>query len=183
MNPKTILDEVYKMIETANYKMFNIWTTHIFLSWRWWLGVVLTILPWIVWIKIRDKKDTPRLFTVGLGVMVITNIMDNVGLSYNLWHYDINVSPASNIFIPWDYALIPVGIMLILQFKPEINVYIKAVAFAFFTAFIFQPFLSWIGMYDMVNWKYWYSFIICILLYLFFNYIYNSKLLNVHSNT
>ncbi len=175
MNSNKILDEVYNIIASANYKLFHVWITQIVFSWRWWFGVALSILPWIVWIRIRDKKDTVRLLFVGLVVMLVTVTMDNIGLSYHLWHYDWQVLPFSNIFIPWNYTLFPVGIMLLLQFKPKVNVYKKSVAFAFFTAYIFEPFFVWAGKYDMVHWKCWYSFIIYIPLYLFFNYLYQSK--------
>lgn len=176
MESRAILDKIYNMIETVNYKLFHIWITQIIFSWRWWLAVTLSILPWIVWLKIRDKRDTVRLLFVGLVVMLVTNIMDNIGLSYNLWHYDSIVTPLPNLGLPWDYSLFPVGIMIIIQFCPKINAYIKSAGFAFVTAFIYEPFFVWIAMYHQTNWKYWYSFVIYIPLYLFFNYIYESKL-------
>lgn len=183
MRPNQILDEVYNNVASANYKLFHIWITHIIFTWRWWLGVSLAILPWIVWVKIRDKKDTVRLLFVGLIVMMITVTLDNIGISYHLWDYDWQVMPFTNLFIPYDFTLFPVAIMLILQFKPKINMYIKAVAFAFISAFIFEPLSVWMAMYDKQHWQYWYSFIIYIPLYLFFNYIYKSKLFGIHNNT
>ena len=124
MNSSNMLDEVYNMIANAHYKLFNIWCTQIVFSWRWWLGVALCILPWIVWSKIRDKKDTIRLLFVGLVVMLVTATLDNMGLSYHLWHYAWQVIPLSTMFVPWDFTIFPVGIMIMLQFNTKINVYI-----------------------------------------------------------
>ena len=176
MNSNKILDEAYKIISNANDKILHAWVTDIVFSWRWWLGIALSILPWIVWIKIRDKKHTTRLLFVGIVAMLVTVSMDNIGISFNLWYYYWKVTPFLNAFLPWDFTLFPVSIMIILQFNPKINVYIKAVAFAFFSAFIVEPFFVWMNMYHIVSWKYWYSLIIYFPLYLVFNYIYKSKL-------
>lgn len=166
------------MIADANHKMYDLWTADIVFSWRWWLNVALTIFPWVIWIKVRNKKRTPQLLFVGLVVIIITNCLNNIGLVFHFWHYDWKVTPLAIIFIPWDYSLFPVIIMLLLQTKPKINAYIKAISFAFCTAFILEPFYSWIGLYQPITWKYWYSFIIYIPLYLLWDKIYSSKLLN-----
>ena len=176
MNSNKILDEAYKIISNVNEKISHVWVTDIVFSWRWWLGVALSILPWIVWVKIREKKDTARLLFVGLVAMLVTATLDNIGTSYDLWHYEWKVTPFVNEFFPWNYTLFPIGIMLTLQFNPKINAYMKALTFALFCAFIAEPFFVWINMYHIVSWKCWYSFIIYIPLYLFFNYIYKSKL-------
>jgi hypothetical protein len=183
MNPNKILDGIYIELSNLNYKIFHIWSTQIVFNWRWWLGVILCFLPWIIWIKIRDKKNTVRLLFVGLVVMIISTFLDSLGISYDLWHYNFKVLPLVNgVGFPWDYALLPVGIMLILQLKPQINVYIKAVIFAFCTAFIIEPFFVWISMYDIAHWKYQYSCIIYFFLYLLFSHIYKSKLFNTPKN-
>ncbi|MFT5874937.1 MAG: hypothetical protein ACI8WT_003917 [Clostridium sp.] len=183
MNAEQILDEISKQIANENYKLYYIWITEILFSWRWWVGFALTISPWIIWAKIRDKKDTARLLFVGLVVMLTTETMDSIGLDYNAWHYNWQLIPIVDGFIPFDYSLFPVEIMALLQFKPKINVYIKALAFAFFTAFIFEQIFVWLSMYDMQSWKSWYSFIIYIPLYLFFNWVYKSNLFGIHNNT
>jgi len=182
MNHIQILDEVFKMIANEHYKMFNIWITQVIFSWRWCFGIVLSILPWVIWVKIRDKKDTVRLLFVGLVVMLTTGTMDSLGLSYNAWHYNWLVFPLTTLFVPYDYSMFPVGIMLILQFNPKINVYIKTVVFALFIVILEQIFI-WLGMYDPQSWKAWYSFIIYIPLYLFYNYIYKSTLFGIRNNT
>jgi len=183
MNVDKIIEEAYKMIVKGNDEIVKIWFTQDVFSWRWWFGIVLTILPWFIWVKIRDKKDTVRLLFVGLIVMLITVTMDNIGVTFGLWYYEWKVLPISNTFFPWNYTLLPISIMLILQYNPNINAYMKAVAFSFFSAFIVEPFFVWIKMYHTLSWKHWYSFIIYIPLYLFFNYIYKSKLFGIRNNT
>ena len=176
MDGVRILDGVFKKVAVVNIELLQIWISTIVFSWRWWLSLVLTFLPWIVWIKIRDKKDTARLLFVGLVVLITTDSLDIIGLSFDLWHYDWTLTPFIPEFIPWDYTLFPVAVMTMLQFKPKINVLIKALTFAFLSAFVFEPLFYWLGMYNLVHWKYIYSFIIYIPLFLFFNYIYKCGL-------
>lgn len=178
MSGEKTIEQVYNLISNASYKLIHIWITQTILTFRWWFGMVLTLLPWIVWIRIRDKRASVKLLFVGLIAMLVTITMDNIGISYHLWHYHWNVTPFALMFFPWDFSLFPVGIMCILQFKPRLNAYIKALGFSFFTAFVYEPFFVWMGMYHMVHWNYLYSFLIYFPLYLFFNYIYTSKFLN-----
>lgn len=177
MIEKTLLDEVYSMVAQGNLKVYRIWIANIVFSWRWWLSVALSIIPWVIWVKLRSRSNTPRILFVGLVVVIVSSVLDNIGASYNLWHYDWNVLPLIPVHFPWDLTLFPVYVMTMLQFKPKINKYFKAITFAFISSFILEPLFSWLSMYDMVQWKYWYSFIIYIPLYLFYDYVYNSKML------
>ena len=180
---KQLLDEVYSAVAQGNFKVYCIWATHIVFSWRWWLAVVLSTVPWILWIKIRDKNNTARLLFVGLVSAIISNALDTIGASYGLWHYDWKILPFIPIYFPWDFTLFPVGIMMMLQFMTKLNKYINAVASSFMYSFVFEPFFSWLGMYDPVSWKYWYSFIIYVPLYLFYDYLYKSKMWKNQSNS
>jgi hypothetical protein len=171
-----LLDEIYRDLAQDNLKVYYIWLTNIVFSWRWWLAVALSIVPWILWIKIKSKNNTGRLLFVGLIAALTSNVLDAIGASYNLWHYDWKVIPFTPIYFPWDFTLFPVSIMLLLQFKPDMNKYIKTVVFSFMCSFVFEPFFSWIRMYHMINWEYWYSFIIYTPLYLFYDYLYKCKL-------
>ena len=181
MDSNKIIEEAYKLISKGNNEIVKVWFTQVIFSWRWWISIILSILPWIIWVKVRDKKDTVSLLFVGLIVMIITGIMDNVGINYGLWYYKWKPLPGSISVFPWNCTLFPVGILLILQFKPQVNAYIKAVSFSFVCSFIGEPFFVWLNMYHMTKWNYWYSFIIYIPLYLFFNYIYKKIKLDVKS--
>lgn len=178
LDKKYFLKHIYEMVAENNKDIFDIWKTQIVFTWRWWLGALLTIVPWVVWMKIKDNKQLVHLLFVGLIVALITDLLDILGLCFGFWYYEWKVLPITPIYVPWDFTLFPVGTMLFMQFKPKSNKFIKAVIFSFFSSFVFEPIFSWLGIYVMTNWKYWYSFIIYIFLYLLFDKIYNSKLLN-----
>ncbi|MDP4144906.1 MAG: CBO0543 family protein [Bacillota bacterium] len=177
MNNLYILDQVYKLNESVNRMLLDIWMKQIVFSWRWWVEILLAIIPWILWIKFRDKKATDRLLFVGLLVFVVTNTLDNIGIAYNAWHYDWNVLPIVPIYLPWDFTLFPILVMWLLQYKPNISPLVKALVFSAFNAFLMEPLFQYFSFYHPVAWKQYYSFIIYIPLYLFFNYVSKRKFL------
>jgi hypothetical protein len=173
MKKNNLLDEIYTSVEKANRDLGTIWRKSIVFTWRWWFQAALTIIPWFIWIKLSDKNNLFELLFVGLLVAILTALMDTIGVNFNLWHYDWKVLPYIPVYFPWNYTLFPILVMLLLQFKPEVYPLIKAVAFAGVSTFVFEPIFSWLGMYHLIKWKYYYSFFIYIPLYLFFNYIYS----------
>jgi hypothetical protein len=168
------LDDIHAKFIDINKELYGIWLNEILFSWRWWLNIALTIIPWLIWIKYRDRKNTIRLLFVGLTVAGVTEVLDVLGMSYGFWHYDWTVLPLFPIYIPWNFTLFPVTIMFLLQIKPKANVYIKALLFAAFSGYAMEPLFEKLGMYHNIKWSSFKSFIIYVFLYLFFNWIYNK---------
>ena len=104
MKANKILDEVYIVVKQDNSRLTDIWFTQILFSWRWWLLLGLSIIPWIIWIKIRNKNNTARLLFVALVAAIISNALDTIGITYDLWHYDWKVLPIIPLYVPWDYT-------------------------------------------------------------------------------
>lgn len=176
MEQNQVLDKMYVQLHQISQELLRIWLSSVVFTWRWWLGVALTVIPWFLWIKYRDKSNTVRLLFIGMLVAIITNALDMIGLCFGLWHYDWKLIPLINSYIPWDYALFPVSIMFSLQWKPKIKGIYKSIVISFIYTFVFEPVFIWLHMYQIENWKIIYSFIIYIPLYLFFHAIYHSKL-------
>jgi len=160
------MEHAYTLVSQANNEMLSLWLKNTFLTWQWWFGVTLTIVPWISWMKFRKKESSHRLLFVGFFVMLICSWLDLMGILFGLWSYYDNVVPFSPAFLPWDFTLLPVSIMYLLQIKPKISPFIKAIAFSVFSSFLAEPFFVWIGTYNPKHWKYIYSFPIVILIYL-----------------
>lgn len=177
MNKYKPLNEVYELVRQSNELLIETWYSQILFSWRWYLETILTFIPWIIWIKYRDRKQSIRLLFTGLIVAITTNALDIIGGTFDLWHYDWKILPFIPMYIPWDFALFPVIVMFFLQINPEVKPIYKALIFAFYSSFISEPVFYWMGLYHPVRWRYWYSFIIYILLYLFYNFVYNSRFL------
>jgi len=160
------LEESDNLISKANVEMIDNWLKYTFLTWQWWLGLSLAIMPWVVWLIFRKKESTDRLLFAGLFVVIISSWFDIVGILFGLWSYHYNVLPFSPSFAPWDFTLLPVAIMFALQIKPKINPFIKGIVFAAFSSFVIEPFFVWIGLYNPKHWEHIYSFPVILIIFL-----------------
>lgn len=169
----TEVERVYKQYHMLSKELQNVWVEHILFTGSWWAAVGLTIIPWILWWKFRNKESTMRCLTVGFFIMVIASWSDSMGIQLGFWHYHYEVVPFIPAAIPWDISVLPVFVMFLLQIKNMRNPLIKALVFASVSAFIGEPFAVWINLYDPTKWKYIYSFPIYIVLFLISHYIYS----------
>lgn len=161
-NTKNIIDSIKEL----NTIQDPHWMEHTLFTWQWWVGVVLTLLPWILWIAFRKKNSSNRLLFVGIFVMIFTSYLDFLGVEFGLWYYEYKVIPTIPAYMPWDSSLFPVTIMFLLQYKPKLSPIIKAICFSMFSAFIAEPFFAKIELYHPILWKSIYSFPIYLLFYL-----------------
>ncbi len=165
------VEELYNLIDKANDQLYQLWLSEMVFTWRWWLGVGLTIIPWLLWFKFRKKESSDRLLYVGYFVILISSWLDLIGIILGWWFYKSKVIPVIPAFIPWDITLMPVSVMFLIQYKPNISPYIKGTIFGFTTAFIAEPFFQLIGLYETKQWEFVYSFPIYLLIYLVSNHI------------
>ena len=163
--------ELIAIVNKLTSAALSDWLQYSLFTWRWWLGVLITIVPWVLWIYYRDKKSTSRLLFVGFFSMIIAFTINTIGTSFNLWFFEYKIIPVIQIFLPWDFTLIPISIMVLLQIKPNKFLFLKILFFASFSAFIAEPFFHWLKLFHLINWKYTYSFILYSILFLFCNFL------------
>jgi len=135
-------------------------------TWQWWIALAMIIVPWIVWALFRKREDSARLFSAGLLLMVISEILDVIGVGLGKWAYPIKVIPIATISFSLRLSVLPVIFMLLLQFKPQFNPFIKAVFYGAFGAYVGLPILETIDLYKKIDWQLTYSFFILTGLYL-----------------
>ena len=152
------VQQIVNKLDELNKIQDMYWVNHTLFTWQWWVGILLTIVPWVLWIIIRNKDSSNRLLFVGFFVMIFTSYLDFIGVEYGLWYYEYKVLPTIPAYIPWDFSLFPVAIMLLLQYKPNFSPYIKSILFGASSAFIGEPFFASIKLYSPINWRYLYSF-------------------------
>ena len=173
------LHELNILIDRSNTEFRTLWINNVFLSWRWWLCLSLTILSWVLWIRFRKKESTARLLFVGFFVIIIAMLFDDIGTELYIWSYNVDIDPITPSFIMWDMSLLPVYTMAFLQYKPTANPFIKSIVYSAFASFIFQPFFTWLQFYNPGKWKHYYSFPIFILIYLIAHFCLNRKSFDV----
>ncbi|MGI6119872.1 MAG: CBO0543 family protein [Desulfosporosinus sp.] len=155
--------------------VYQYWLNDVLLTWRWWLLVILTIVPWIIWLLLRKKDSTYRLLLAGLSAALIASYLDKFGYWLSLWSYPIITMPIMPPHSPWNLTLAPVLIMLTIQFKPQISPYLKAVVFSLVCAFVFQPLSDLLGFYNPKVWHHYYSVPFFIVIYLIAHFLATRK--------
>jgi hypothetical protein len=165
------LDENNIAVTELVHQRSNIWIEHVLFTWQWWLGVALSIVPWVLWLFWRKRQSTDRSLYIGLFAITISVILDISGSQIGLWHYRYEVIPFLPTYFPWDICLMPVSICFLIEYKPHINPFIKALIFAIGASYIAEPFFNWINVYSLDNWRYSYSLPIQFLIYLSCHYI------------
>lgn len=173
MNEQTFekVKKAHDAIAQAQIDFVPVFFNEILFTFGWWITLAEAILPWVLWCYLRKKDSTSRLLHVAFVVVLISCYLDFLGISYGLWRYPVKLTPSIPSYIPWDFSMLPVSIILLIQFKPQINYFWKALFFSLITCFIAEPFYTWIGHYDPKNWEYYYSFPIYFLIYVIANWI------------
>lgn len=136
-----------------------------FLSGVWWFNIVSLILPLVLWYILSDKKRLMELIIVGLTTNVCAGFLDVLGSEFMLWDYPTHVFPIVPLLVPIDYVILPVIQMLLYQWFPNWKGFlIASVIAAAFQSFVAEPLAVWIGQYQLLSWKYIYSFPIYIII-------------------
>ncbi len=153
----------YKSSNTSDMKHY---VTGVVFSWRWWLLAAIIVLPWVFWLLWHQKHSTSRLLFVGFACIIVAFLVDALGTAFRLWEYPIEILPYMPPLIRWDTTLLPVSVMVFLQYKPDVNRIIKAAVFAALGAFMIEPGAELLGLYKPILWKHVYSFPFFAALYL-----------------
>jgi hypothetical protein len=171
----SLIGKVSDEYADAFYKMLDVWQKYMLFTWRWWLDLALAIIPWVIWLKVREKASTHRLLYAGFVVMMLTSFLDMLGMSLGIWSYNSRLVPLVPGYLPWDFTLMPVTAMLFYQFKPRINPWIKAAVYSGIGSFVVQPLFDLIESYEPESWAHWYSFPIILVIYMIGYYFFSRK--------
>ncbi|MFC5450088.1 CBO0543 family protein [Paenibacillus aestuarii] len=142
------------------------WTEQTLFKWDFWLSWCFAIVPWILWLRYRNKQNNGRLLLAGFLAIIIASWLDFTGVNIGLWYYTGLAIPTIPDYVPWDFCMIPVLIMFMLQISPQTSAYLKALMFALISAFIGEPLFLWIGFYKMLHWNLLYSIPLYFLLFI-----------------
>src|SRR5665648_869706 len=97
--------------------------------------------------------------------------LETIGVSQGYWWYLYHLLPFPTTNSIWSYSLMPVSIMLLLQWKPNISPLIKAIVYSAVASFIGLRIFEWLGMYHPKHWSNIYSFVIVIVIYLIADFV------------
>lgn len=174
--------KIFSNYNQAHHSFVDKWQQLILFSPRWWLGFILSILPWILWWKFHNRKYTGDLLRAGFFMAVITLTLDSIGLQFGLWIYPYNMFPFITGYLPWDLTLLPVSIMFMIEIMPQWSPLLKGFIYAVLAAFVGEPIAIYMDLYKPIQWSSLYSFPIYILLFLLSNQVAKSKKFNSRFN-
>lgn len=151
-------DEVFSIQSAADAAGRDFWFNNVVFTNKWWLLVALTIFPIILWWRVVDRKRFFEITTYGLLVVVLAGLLDAIGVELDAWEYKYDLVPLLDVFIVYDISILPVSYMLIYQyFRTWRSFAIAHVIIALVFAFILEPLLVWLDVYQLINWKHIYS--------------------------
>ncbi|WP_282140305.1 CBO0543 family protein [Cytobacillus oceanisediminis] len=160
------LDKSNKVIVEANKLITDVLLDTFLFSLSWWVALAMLIVPWSLWAIFRNKESSARLLYAAFIVMIVSTTIDGLGVDFGKWAYPVKVIPVPTISYSFRYGVIPVTIMFLIQFKPKLNPFLKAVLFGGLGAYIGMPIMSMLHLYKKIDWAYTYSFFILVSLYL-----------------
>lgn len=169
-------DDIESRLQSHLFEKFAYWSKYEILTWRWWLGVGLTAVPWIVfWYVFRNKPYFDRLIYVCFLLILISITLDTFGDQYGLWHYRYNTVAAVPTYFPWDFTLMPLSVATLLIIKPQAKPWVKAVIFALLSSLVGEPFFHWLDVYSPDRWEYIYSIPIQFVIYLIAHWLFTTR--------
>ncbi|RXJ04558.1 hypothetical protein DS745_04015 [Anaerobacillus alkaliphilus] len=149
--------QFYDRVAEVNADYQEYWMEHSFGHWDFWLTLFLAVIPWLIWFIVRKKENQGRLLLAGFLMLIFSSWFDFLGVVFGLWYYTIGVLPTIPSYVTWDFSIFPVLTMLLIQFKPKINPWLKAIGFSLINAFLGEPLMTWLGIYVKENWSVFYS--------------------------
>lgn len=128
-------------------------------TWRWWLSIILLILPLVIWWKFVDKNRIFEILTFGLFILMLATLSDVIGSELVLWNYTIRILPIVPRLLPFDFTIAPVIFMSLYQYYPTWKGFIIAsLVMSAVLAFIAEPLLILMNLYEVITWKFIYSY-------------------------
>ncbi|MBB6452467.1 hypothetical protein HNQ94_000912 [Salirhabdus euzebyi] len=114
-----------------------------------------------------SKQESRNRFLYSAFLVIITtSFLDFLGVQFGFWLYHYEVFPWMPAFVPWDWTLIPVVIISLIEYKPKLSPHLKGTLFAILAAFVGGPLFKHFDFYKEINWSSFYSFPIYYLIFL-----------------
>ncbi|WP_186577192.1 CBO0543 family protein [Aquibacillus kalidii] len=141
------------------------WFSETVFTFNWWLLAISSIVVFVVWIIVLDKKRIIEIAAFGLLVGTTTFILDSIGVALVLWSYPDRVIPILPPIAEIHKIHLPITYMIIYQYFSTWRSYLVSVVIASFTfSFILEPLTVWLDIYKIYHWEYIYSFPLYILI-------------------
>lgn len=152
--------EIIQLQEMASPLLTQNWLGQDLWSLQWWLLLATLIIPWFIWFRLADRRRIFELLTFGLMAVIITTYVDALGVNFGLFLFPFKLIPAA-VLSPISVGFIPVVFMLVYHYSPNwISFLVNSTLVFAAAAFLLEPLAKYLGMYEMLEWNYLYSFLV-----------------------
>jgi hypothetical protein len=150
--------EIRKLLWEGIYKHY---ISEELFSGPWLFLLGLTLISYIVWIKVLDKSRIIDLLLVGSLVAVAMSFLDVVATTMVLWSHKIRVFPGVPSLFATDYTLYPIMVMIVFQFCNSWKKYLFwSIISASILAFVFFPLYIVVGTMALNRLNYFHVFLV-----------------------
>lgn len=151
--------EIQQRTIELNNMMMDYWIHNFVLSLKWWLLLVLTIVPWFFWWKVVDKSRILEILLYGILISSISTLLDVMGWNFSMWIYPNTLLPLCTPLVPIDYMLLPILYMLVYQYCSSWKSFsIVLLMMSSIFAFVLEPLAEMLNLYKPLKWNHVYSF-------------------------
>lgn len=136
------------------------WLHDSYLHWEWWLLIILLILPWFIWWKFADQRKLNLILQYGLIILIFNAFLDDLGSGLLWWFYPIRIIPTLNVLLSPSISIVPCLMMFVFQYcKTWKRFLIFNFILSLFLCLLGEPLFMALGIYELVTWKLFYSFL------------------------
>ncbi|WP_144854837.1 CBO0543 family protein [Paenibacillus cremeus] len=120
-------DDLQQAREQLRQLSYQHWIHHDLLTWRWWLLLTLTIVPWIIWWRVANKSRRQETLLYGALIAIFAISLDDVGTHLLWWGYPDKLFQSIPPLIPADLTLVPVFMMLVYQLLQDWKLFLSPI--------------------------------------------------------
>jgi hypothetical protein len=149
---KKELDHIIESYRETNLNSINYWWEYSsFDSWRFWLTVILLVVPLLILYFRMDRSRVYQIGFYGFAIHMLGVYVDTIGTNYGFWSYPYKMIPILPTSFTLTSSMIPVAFMLMYQWqsRKRINYYLGAAAVSALFVFIIHPMFKWLDMFQM----------------------------------
>ncbi|MCI3919669.1 hypothetical protein MO973_05410 [Paenibacillus sp. TRM 82003] len=150
--------KISDLMERLGDLKLQYWLEHDLFKPHWWFLLAASIIPWIIW-WYKGKRQ-PELITHLLLWMIVSSLLDELGVSLHLWEYPKSLIALMPPLLPADLSVIPISFTFIYQYFPRGKSYfIGVVVLSAIFSFVIEPVFEMLHLFNMnLIWGHFYSF-------------------------
>src|SRR5699024_159964 len=127
-----------EITEEYRVKLIDYWVDETLFTLPWWILLISTLIPLIIWLIIVDKKRIFEIVTYGFIITIIAVGSDRMGILFGLWQYKHTLMPLSTVIEIHVFQMPIIYMMMYQYFRKWKSFLIAATINAFVFAFILE---------------------------------------------